>query len=366
MRDYTGKKVYLGIDVHKKTYAVTAICEGALAKKDTLPAEPIGLIHYCKKYFPGAQIESAYETGFCGFSLHRQLEAVGINNKIVHAAGIEIAAGDKVKTDKKDSLKIATHLSLGRLKGIHVPSKEKEDRRALTRVRETFVRHRRRFACQLKAILFQQGLIPHDHTKVVSIKWIESLATLPMSEEIRYVVNEYASMWLHLTAKIKELEQQISIQAKNDESLEVVYRSVPGIGATSARVLANELGDTLQFNNERQLFSYVGLTPSEHSSGEHIRQGHITKQGKPIVRKILVQAAWKAIGKDPALGAVYDRISHKSGGKRAIVAVARRLIGRIRSCFRLGTLYVIGVGGGVCDPKIPDIGDVKETTAVTL
>jgi len=364
MRDYTDKKIYLGIDVHKKTYAVTAICEGQMAKKDTLPAEPSRLINYCKKYFPGAEIESAYETGFCGFFLHRRLEEVGIKNKIVHAAGIEIAVGDKVKTDKKDSLKLATHLSLGRLKGIHVPSKEKEDRRALTRVRETFVGHRRRFACQLKALLYTQGLIPYDHEKVVSEKWINSLATLSMSDEIRYVVDQYAAMWLQLTTKIKAIEQQMATQAKNDGSLEIVYRSVPGIGATSARVLANELSDTMQFDNERQLFSYVGLTPSEHSSGEHVRQGHITKQGKAVVRKILVQAAWKAITKDPALQAVYDRISQRAGGKRAIVAVARRMIGRIRSCFRTGTLYAIGVGG-VENPKAPQTNDVKAATSVT-
>jgi transposase len=207
-------------------------------------------------------------------------------------------------------------------------------------------------------------LIPYDHVKVVSEKWINSLATLPMSDEIRYVVDQYAAMWLQLTTKIKAIEQQMATQAKNDGSLEIVYRSVPGIGATSARVLANELSDTMQFDNERQLFSYVGLTPSEHSSGEHVRQGHITKQGKAVVRKILVQAAWKAITKDPALQAVYDRISQRAGGKRAIVAVARRMIGRIRSCFRTGTLYAIGVGG-VENPKAPQTNDVKAATSVT-
>ena len=162
-----------------------------------------------------------------------------------------------------------------------------------------------------------------------------------MSDEIRYVVEQYANMWLQLTVKIKEIEKQMASQAKDDEYLETIYRSAPGIGATSARVLANELGNLLQFENERQLFSYVGLIPSEHSSGGHIRQGHITRQGKPIVRKILVQAAWRAIRIDPSLKEIYDRISHKAGGKRAIVGIARRLIGRIRSCFRTGGLYTI-------------------------
>lgn len=74
MRNYTGKQVYLGMDVHKKHYSVTAICEGQVVKKDTLPADPERLISYCQKCFPGAKIYSAYEAGFCGFHLHRCLE----------------------------------------------------------------------------------------------------------------------------------------------------------------------------------------------------------------------------------------------------------------------------------------------------
>ena len=81
-----------------------------------------------------------------------------------------------------------------------------------------------------------------------------------------------------------------------------------------------------QFRNEKKLFSYTGLTPSEHSSGEHVRQGHISRQGRSILRKILVEASWTAITKDPSLREVYDRLSHR-GGKRAIVGVARRLVG---------------------------------------
>lgn len=341
MRDYTSKKVYLGIDVHKKTYAVTAICEGLIAKKDTVPGDPVKLINYCQKYFPGAQIESAYETGFCGFHLHRMLEGHGIHNKIVHAAGIEIAIGDRVKTDKKDSKKLAIHLSMGRLTGIHVPTKEREDFRALTRARETFVKHRRRWACQIKSILFQHGLIPFDDERIVSEKWIKNLGELAMSEEVRYVVNEYASTWLLLTEKIKAFDKKIAAQADKDGMLDEIYRSVPGIGVTSARVLANELGDTSQFQNEGQLFKYVGLTPIEHSSGEHIRQGHISRQGKPIIRKILVQAAWKAIKIDPDLQKIYERISNRAGGKKAIVGIARRLVGRIRSCIKTGSLYTL-------------------------
>jgi transposase len=158
MKDYTGKKIYLGIDVHKATYAVTALCEKIVAKKATLQANPEGLVTFCKKFFPGATIESAYEAGFSGFHLHRVLEKNGITNLVVHAAGIEVAVGDRVKTDKRDSLKIATQLEANRLRGIHVPSEEREEKRALTRLRDTVVEHRTTTSNQIKALLHQHGL----------------------------------------------------------------------------------------------------------------------------------------------------------------------------------------------------------------
>lgn len=341
MRDYTGKKVYLGMDVHKKTYAVTAICDGLIVKRDTLTADPSILTSYCKKYFPGAEIHSAYEAGFCGLHLHRWLKYSGINNIVVDAASIEVAVSDKVKTDKRDSLKLATHLSLGKLKGNFIPTNEQEDRRSVTRLRDNFVCKRSQLACQIKSLMHQHGLIKADERRMVSPKWIKELEGLNLERGLKFALSQYCSLWLHINAKITEIDQEISIQAQADWSTEVIYRSAPGVGPTSARVLANELGDMSQFKNERSLYSYIGLTPTEYSSGEHVRQGHITRQGKPILRKVLVQVAWKAIKLDSSLKRTYEELSKRVGGKRAIVAIARRLIGRIRACFRTGELYRI-------------------------
>ena len=339
MKDYTGKKIYLGIDVHKATYAIAALCEKIVVKKATLPANPEGLVSFCNKFFPGAVIESAYEAGFSGFHLHRVLEKNRIKNLVVHAAGIEVAVGDRVKTDKRDSLKIATQLEANRLEGIHVPSEEREEKRALTRLRDTIVEHRMITANQIKALLHQHGLISPTAKKKVCPKWIESLKKLPMRDGIRFALNHLVDMWQQLTVKIKEINAEMAKQAAEDHALEKVYRSTPGIGPVGARILANEIEDMSYFDNERQLFSYTGLTPSEHSSGGHIRKGHISRQGKAVIRKVLVLESWKAIQQDAQLRAVYDRISVRAGGKKAIVAVARRLIGHIRACFRKKCFY---------------------------
>lgn len=338
MKDYTGKTIFVGMDVHKNTYSVTAICDGAIVKRDTLKADPNALIVYLKKRFGSGKIKTAYEAGFCGFHLHRTLEEAGIENIVVHAAGIE-TSNSRVKTDKRDSLKIAAHLSEGKLRSVYIPTVEQEDNRTVTRLRDTFSKERSRIGNQIKSLLFLHGLIGAYNKKRVSLKWIKSLSQLEMMPGVRFSIEAFAKMWLEFDAKIKEIDKEIKKQAVKDEAIDMTYQSASGIGDTSARVLANELGNLQQFMNERQLFSYIGFTPSEHSSGEHTKQGHITKQGKPIVRKILVQSAWVAIRYDKELQSIYEKIAAKSGAKRAIVAVARRLIGRIRACFRTGELY---------------------------
>ena len=343
-KDYTGKIVYMGIDVHKKTYCCVSMCEGEVVKRDTMPASPEGLLTYMTKFFPGAKIKSAYEAGFLGFHLHRYLTQNGINNIVVHPASIEVSSRDRVKTDKRDALKIVSQLSAKRLRGIHVPSIEQEAKRHVSRLRVKFWQSRTRVGAQLKSLLFTQGLMNANDNTRISQKWItQKLLEIEKGnypEDFYYTVKKYAEEWESLTEKMKEIKEQLKIQAKSEIDIHQIYESVPGIGLIHARQLANELGDMNQFRNEKKLFSYTGLTPSEHSSGEHVRHGHITRQGRSVLRKILIEAAWVAITKDPSLREVYDRLAHR-GGKRAIVGVARRLVGRIRSCLLNDKLYEI-------------------------
>lgn len=345
--DYTGKAIYVGIDVHKKTYSCATICEGQIVKRDAMPAKPETLLRYLKNNFSDAScINTAYEAGFSGFHLHRYLISQGINNIVVNPSSIEIASRDKVKTDKRDALKIATQLSVGRLQGIFVPTKEREEKRSITRLRTNILSLRHRVGQQLKSLLFTKGLIDMEDDTVICEKWIskklkEVVVKARYTEDFCYSLTQYAELWIHLTKQMKKIELRLDIQAKEDEALQMLYDSAPGIGPIHARQLANELGDMKQFKNEKQLFSYTGLTPSEHSSGEHTRQGHITRQGNSVLRKILIEAAWVAIKKDPGLDKIFKRLASTRGKKRAIVGVARRLIGRIRVCVLTGVFYEI-------------------------
>jgi transposase len=344
--DYTGKVIYVGIDVHKKTYSCVSICEGQVMKRDTMPADPNILLNYLKNSFPEAvKINTAYEAGFSGFHLHRYLCSHGVNNIVVHPGSIEVASRDRVKTDKRDALKIATQLAAGRLRGVFVPSPEREEKRTVTRLRATIVRSRHRVGQQFKALLFTQGLIDAADDTTLCEKWITKklceVKKADFSTDFYLTIYYYAQQWILLSKNIKEVESRLKNQANTEKGLQLIYESVPGIGLIHGRQLANELGDMKQFRNEKQLFSFTGLTPSEHSSGEHTRQGHITRQGNSILRHILIEAAWVAITEDPSLEEIFKRLAKGRGKKRAIVGVARRLIGRIRSCVITGTLYEI-------------------------
>lgn len=341
MNNYTGKIVFIGLDVHKKTYSIAAICDNELVKRATIKADHVTLLNFIRKYFPNAsQINTAYESGFSGLGLHRFLIKNDINNIVVHAAAIEISSRDRVKTDKRDALKIATQLSAKRLKSIHILSPEQEAKRSISRYRETLAKDKTQAANRIKHFLHQYENSLLSEAKIsITEKWIKHASNYEFEhKELTYTFRLILNQWLELHTKIKEVNKELCTQAKQDP-LEEIYRSVPGIGPQAARVLSNELGDMAHFKSEKKLFSYTGLTPSEYSSGQHIRQGRISKQGNTSVRRILILSSWVAIGKDKSLQEIYSRIAQRSGGKRAIVAIARRLIGRIRSCLNTGSLY---------------------------
>lgn len=364
--DHKGKTVFVGIDVHKKTYAVCAQAEhfpGAV-RFSNLPAVPSLLVEKLKKTFPGATIKTAYEAGFSGFVLHRALVADGIENIVVNPASIETAANNRTKTDKIDAEKISTHLSWSRLKAIRVPTVQEELDRQYSRTRRQLVEHRSSLANQIKSKLFQFGFLQYEDDRVMTLNLLNEFEDMEMPKELSDVIAVLGSLYKSLSAQIKNLEHKMQGQAKANEAVEKVYLSVPGIGPISARVLATELGDLKHFTSQKAIYSFTGMVPSEHSSGGRERKGRITRQGHTELRAILVEAAWRAIKKDPVLAQKYNMIKATRGGKRAIVAVARILVGRIRGCFQSNKLYELGFGllrEEVCRAEEDGVNEAKKS-----
>jgi transposase len=238
---------------------------------------------------------------------------------------------------------MSEQLEAGRLKGVFVPTVEREQERLLTRTREQLVRERSRVGNQFKSRLSQFGLIPCDDETIMSRSFIDDYLGQKLSEKLLDSLSILARIWKALDQEIKELDRSIKKKCAEDRNA-IIYQSVPGMGPFTSQTLSSELGDMSHFRNERAAFKHTGLIPSEYSSGEKKRKGHITRQGSSRLRHLLTEAAWKSIKKDPKLLEDFNRISRKRGKKRAIVAIARKLIGRARACFRKGEPYQLGFG----------------------
>lgn len=337
---YEGERLSIGIDVHRREFVVSVVHKGRLIKRCRMVSGGAELMRFIRGHFPGASIRTCYEAGFSGFWLHRYLAKSGIENIVVNPASIETEANNRVKTDKRDSQKMAEQLDANRLRGIYIPSEAQERSRLLTRTREQLLRARTRVRVQIRMKLHQFGIFPAEITTVLTRRTARDLIRRVEIPELKMVLEALYAEWEHLAKEMKSIERAIVAQAGRDP-LEKLYRSVAGVGQIIARVLANELGDMKQFPNEKALFSYTGLTPSEYSSGESVHRGHITRQGNSRLRHVLVEAAWRAIRKDVVLKAHFETVAKRRGKKIAIVSIARKLVGRIRAVLKSNGEYVI-------------------------
>ncbi|MDJ0714652.1 MAG: transposase [Prochloraceae cyanobacterium] len=229
---YAGKQVYVGIDVHKRTYSVVARVEDIVVKKWRTSAEPEKLATQLQRYFSSATIHTAYEAGFSGFVLHRKLVAAGINNLVVNPASVEVAVHNRVKTDKRDALKLATLLEVGRLKGIRIPTEEEEYKRMLTRTRQQLVEDRSAIKNKIRMKCHQMGLINSDERREMSHKLVKELLELSSSPQLTIAIETYWEVWQNIDTQIKKIESKLREQACED-SHDKTYRSAPGIGPRS-------------------------------------------------------------------------------------------------------------------------------------
>ena len=159
-----------------------------------------------------------------------------------------------------------------------------------------------------------------------------------LSFEIRYCLTKYIAHWKSLNSDIKEIDNLMQKRGRSDE-LYKIYNTIPGYGPLTSTMVSLDLGDMSQFRNEDSLSSYIGFTPTEHSSGNKEMKGHISRQGSARLRGILVEAAWAAVRTDEYWKREYHKRAYRIGGKKAIICIARRLIGVARALAKTRATY---------------------------
>ena len=241
---------------------------------------------------------------------------------------------------------MAKLLESNMLKKVWVLSPEERAHRQLVRTRRQIVNHRSDVMRQIKSLLLFHGIqIPFPSKQQWTGPFIQWLHDLDLGDKyLNRSLKALVDLFDYLSAEKKILTREVIQLAKEEKYSHRVQllKTIPGIGCLSAIEILVEIQDITRFQTADELAAYLGLTPPQYSSGEHVRMGHITHAGNDRVRTTLVEASWILIGKDPHMRCKYEDIKHRRGGKRAIVAVARNLSIRIRRMLLDQVPYEVG------------------------
>jgi transposase len=288
---------YIGLDVHKDTIVV-ALAEmgvrGEAREYGKIANTPAAVKTLATKLASRHDaLRFCYEAGPCGYGIQRQLASLGHECVVVAPSLIPRKPGERVKTDRRDAGKLAALHRAGELTPVWVPDQAHEAMRDLVRAGQASVRSLRQARQQLSGFLLRHG---HHYQRPAWTKthrrW---LSGLKFDQPVYYIVLADAIAAVEaVTARRDRLEAQIEA-ALSEWSLAPVVdalQSLRGMRLVAAATVVAELGDMTRFTNPRQLMAYLGLVPSEHSSGSTRRQGGITKAGNGAARRMLIEAAW--------------------------------------------------------------------------
>jgi transposase len=346
--NFNGQSIYVGIDVHLKSWKVTILTEKLNHKTFSQDPRPDLLYHYLTSNFPGGQYYSAYEAGFCGYWIHNKLTSLGIQSMVVNPADIPTTNKEKVqRTDKRDSKKIARSLRSGDLTAIHVPSSKTLEDRGLIRVRATLTKDLTKNKNRIKSFLYFHGIEYPAAFRETGTHWSNRFMTWlkgielqePSAQQSLTILlahNTYLrTVILDTTKTIRNLSR-----SENYKDQVELLRSIPGIGILTAMIFLTELETINRFDNFDKLCGFIGLIPSTNSSGEKESIGDITSRGHGILRSALIECAWVTARLDPVMNKCYHDYCKRMEPNKAIIRIARKLLSRIRFVLKNNQPYV--------------------------
>ena len=350
MQDFIvkGKKVFIGLEDSKKTWKISARSEGMEIHYTAMPAKYAGLREYLFRKYPCCEITVIYEAGFKGFGLHDQLISDGIRCIVTPPNKVTQEKDCRVKTDKVDARRLAKVLEQGDYKACAVPDKERrEDRqvsRAMIQVQGEVTRVKNRIRKFFDANGYAENFAAGDWSE----RQYAQVRTMELSPALKITLDVYFDMLDNFKELRKRLHKDVMAMCKKERFKDAVriVDSVAGVGKLTAIRLILEWGEDIgkRFSSGKSLACFAGLTQSEYSTGERIRKGRITGQGRGYIRAWLIQCSWMCIKRDPAMLEAFQRLARNTASKKkAIVAIARKMVVRIWTCLHLKTEYVIGV-----------------------
>ncbi len=325
---------HVGLDVHQEEIAVALLRAGSRRPEEfRVRGDARGvrrLVGRLGKLEGG--VECAYEAGPCGYALQRQLEGAGIACVVVAPSLIPVKPGERIKTDRRDARKLAEQLRAGMLTAVCAPSEAQEAVRDLCRCREAAREDLMRARHRLSKMLLRRSLVYRAGKNWTQKhrRWLLGLVWEHEAE--RVVFGDYLGAIEQLEERLRGLDAALETQSGEGPYREPVgwLRCFRGLDTVNAMTIVAELYDVVRFHSPRQLMAYLGMVPSEYSTGGKRRQGAITKSGNRHVRRALVNAAWHYRHR-PAVGRTLRL--RRQGQPAPIVALADRAQQRLHRRF---------------------------------
>ena len=351
--------IWIGMDVHKDTVMVAVFKDRNREAEivQQLPHDDRKLRRFFERWSKRGEIRSCYEASGAGYVLHRSITEWGHACEIIAPSLIPVRPGERRKNDRRDATQLARLYRAGELVTIRIPSAEEERVRDLVRCRQCFQREILRSRHYVTKFLARRGFVYREGTNWTERHWRwlrRLLCDRGLGQADRTVFGEYLALLEYKISRREELDDQIEKLALSPAYKPMVDRlqCFRGISTIAAMTLVTEIGDWRRFQRAGQLMAYLGLVPSEHSSGERHHRGPITKAGNSRCRHVLVPAAW-VYRRRPTLGLklkrrqggqppevighawkaqhrlykLYHRIAARKSSRIAVVAVARELVG---------------------------------------
>ena len=349
--NFKGQNIYIGLDVHLKSWTVTVLSEVSVLKTFSQDPSPDKLYKYLTNNYPGAEYHSVYEAGFCGFWIHHRLTELGVNNIVVNPADVPTMGSEKLrKTDAVDSKKLAVGLRAKQLREIYIPDDEAIEIRSLVRLRGMITKDTTRQKNRIKSYLRYIGIeIPKEftgpsfHWPQRFLDWISTVSVKTSSG--RQTLDMHIKRLKDLHTQNLEVIRALRALSKTERFNEMLtlLTSVPGIGRIASLTLMAEIIDVNRFRNSEQFAAYIGIIPMCHSSGEHNGNGNITVRRQAALRSIVIESSWAAVRVDPALQLYYANNCKRMPAGKAIIKVARKLVNRIYCVLKNHQPYVYAV-----------------------
>lgn len=348
-KDFNGQNIFVGIDVHLKTWSVSVALPGGYLKTHTQKASAKELFEHLNKNYPNGTYHAVYESGFSGFSTCYALREMGIDCIIVHAADVPTTQKEKVtKSDPTDSRKLARSLMNGELEGIYIQSKDNLDDRGLLRHRAMLLKLMSGIKSRIKHLLYNNGVSypvefdqKHRHWSRRFINWLKN--DVQLLSETRITLDLLLDELLYFRLRILDVNRKIKVLASTDKYHEHYENllSIPGVGAIVSMCLLTEIDDIWRFSNQRQFASFLGLVPVMQSSGDSSYIGEKTFRGNKLLGPKIIEASWIIIKHDSEFAAKFGHLCGK-GMKRnkAIIRVARKMSNVIFTILKENRKYV--------------------------